>query len=135
VDPIPTTVKKCGLLYLFWDGIPTKRLEYFAPCYSHFYWQILKKIILFSGFKILNKNPWNKKYWVCSLIAFCRKEKWVLKTRQKLESENAVQEFHLWFHMPPCSPVACMHDPYMRPGVPIQPLFCVHPSCLAAIGQ
>jgi hypothetical protein len=37
-----------------------KRLESFAPCYSHYplglYWRILKKTILFSAFK----NPYKK---------------------------------------------------------------------------
>ena len=53
-----------------WDGILEhqfdQRLESFAPCYS----QILKKTILYYGFK----NPRNKKTWVYSWIAFCRTE-------------------------------------------------------------
>ncbi len=47
---------------LSWDGILghqfKKRLESFAPCYSNspFYWRILRKTILFSGFQ----NPYKK---------------------------------------------------------------------------
>ncbi len=49
--------------------------------HSPFHLRILKKTILYS-------NPWNKITRVYSWIAFCRKEKWGQKTRQKLESEK-----------------------------------------------
>ncbi len=39
--------------------------------HSLFYWRILKKTILYSGFK----NPWKKNTWVFSWIAFGRMEK------------------------------------------------------------
>ncbi len=44
--------------------------------HSPFYWRILKKTILFSGFKHTYKNPRQKKSRVYSWISFCRKEKW-----------------------------------------------------------
>jgi hypothetical protein len=62
---------------------------YFAPCYSQsFLWWILKKTILFYGYK----NPSTAKQENSSLqysrLAFRRMEKWGEKTRQKLESEK-----------------------------------------------
>ncbi len=43
--------------------------------HNPFYWWILEKTILFSGFKNSYKNPRNKKTPVYSWIAFCRREK------------------------------------------------------------
>jgi hypothetical protein len=65
------------------DGILEHRLNKDSSLLLHaihspFYWPILKKIRLFSGFKNrYKKNPRNKKTQVYLWIAFCRGEKWV----------------------------------------------------------
>ncbi len=64
-----------------WDGILGHKINkrfksLFHAIHSPFYWQILKKTIVYSGFKNPYKNyPWNKKTRVYSWIAFCRTEK------------------------------------------------------------
>ncbi len=60
----------------FLDANLTKELSLLLHAiHSSLYWRILKKIILFSGIKILTENPRNEKTWVYTWIAFCRTEK------------------------------------------------------------
>ncbi len=75
--------------------------------HSPFYWRILKKTLLFLVFKILTKNPRNKKTQVNSWTGFCRTEKFRVDRQTKTHvwedsslcpetsTKNVVQEFHL----------------------------------------